>query len=193
MGTQAVHLALMFVSAMFTQMSWGAATSPEGTWKSNCLGGTTVSTFLFADDGSFDRTERQYLEHDCTKDGIEFRYRGQWSTESSDSFTRSGPLPLDLELASVQVTLLDSFLVWSHNLTKFCGYSDWTVGQPKDVTGLDCQGLKVPPKGDLLHTIFNLEDKMLLLGRGDDKHPGDLPSTRHIELANDHPLFLQNP
>jgi hypothetical protein len=74
---------------------------------------------------------------------------------------------LDITIQKFFLTLLTSADVESANQDNECGASDWTLGKPKDVTGLVCKSLQIDLKsGDTMKNLYEIDTEKNLLFLG---------------------------
>lgn len=97
----------------------------------------------------------------------------------SKSETDPTILNVDTVLQSLTETVLDQPTAILFNKIEHCGFTDWTVGQEKDVTGLDC-GAK---KGETVYSVVKITGDQLQLGESDAVNDGTTPERRHKNLG----------
>ncbi len=132
-------------------------------------------------------------DSECSKELAEVQVGG--------SFARPGRgIPegeaLDLTTAKVTMIPLASKVALGMSIARTCGYGDWKVGKPKDVTG--CKDLGMPAAGDMHFDLFAIkthpakaaaevrltEVETLQFGKRDGDHDGTTPETRPDQLGD---------
>lgn len=65
------------------------------------------------------------------------------------------------------------------NLAYWCSKNNWQKDVEIEVTGMNCGDFTPPYKGEILYSIYKVEEKSLFLGRGDSNFNGSTESRRH--------------
>jgi len=65
------------------------------------------------------------------------------------------------------------------NLAYWCSKNNWQKDIETEVTGLTCGDFIPPQKGEVLYSIFKIEEKSLFLGQGSSDFNGSTESRRH--------------
>lgn len=89
-------------------------------------------------------------------------------------------IAIDLTVVSSIATLKTEARRNQYNASSSCGISDWAIGVPRSVSGLTCDGLKIPNIGDLIPGIYKITGDTLRVGL-----PFEPPYTRPTELDPD--------
>src|SRR5262249_23702257 len=97
-------------------------------------------------------------------------------------------IQLDLTVVRVERAPLDASLAAVFNADRYCGFTDWTMNQFKDVTGLICGNLPVARAGSKRYDLYRVDIPTLTLqlgamdtvndGTDVTKRPGRLDTAR---------------
>jgi len=93
---------------------------------------------------------------------------------------------IDLTYVSTAYTPLTAEVAEALNLIHWCGLEGWKKDESQTVSGQECGDFKVPAKGTMLYSIYELknEDKELSLGEATMDHLGLTPESRHEKLSS---------
>jgi len=98
----------------------------------------------------------------------------------------SGAHEFNQTIEKILFTLFDAGYAQSYNDDNWCGFSDWAVGIPKDISGRTCRQSVHPAHGATRFGIYRVDTVggrlALSLGRGDSTHDGQSPTRRPVEL-----------
>lgn len=109
-----------------------------GTWLLSCQQ-TSFTTELVVDATSYDATTTTYTDGTCVDPLFTDVYSNTYLTGQSVTSTNGLPATeLDVTLTTVERTLHTDIMVMGYNASTSCGYSDWEIDVPKDITGRDC-------------------------------------------------------
>jgi hypothetical protein len=103
----------------------------------------------------------------------------------------NGIFALDNTIVSAAETPLSQSFVSQYNDDNYCGYSDWEIGVPKDVTGRQCDEDDEPINaGDIDYNIIKYDNGTVWLGfyPQDDDLTGTTPANRPTELDTQHEM-----
>ena len=118
------------------------------------------------------------LFHGAQKYDMVLKYLVTGSSEAV-----AGGMNIDYEFVKVLETALDDQTATQNNSHHECGYTDWEVGVPKDVTGIACDENHpeehMPAAGIKDYSIYKIENDKIYFGDDDiDNHRGETPETR---------------
>jgi hypothetical protein len=143
-------------------------TNYVGLYKTDCIANSvldlshTIRTVDIQADGGFSRTEEYFGSDNCQDSGLKLRVDG--------TVQEKGDLPENPELDMLNFSVSDVFITVNSdalratlNTTKFCGISDWAVGQEREVSGADCRGFTIK-KGDVVQEVVDDRDGTLYFG-----------------------------
>ncbi|UYL07396.1 hypothetical protein B9G69_010100 [Bdellovibrio sp. SKB1291214] len=180
----------IFVLMGCTKEDLFPSTSLEGgTWITGCsYSGTSsiygINTARFAG-GSFYQSATAYGAG-CTSGIAKMEITGTYSIGSK--LATSGSVELDLKVATLTLTPLNSTLVSNYNNLTYCGYSDWAIGVAKDVAGRTCDGSTQAAVGEMIYDIYNINQYSipefnivqgnLSFGYNHSSHDGKTPAKR---------------
>lgn len=79
---------------------------------------------------------------------------------------------LDRTVASIKLTPLSALGVSNLNSSSFCGFSDWAVNVPREISGLTCNGQVIPAGGTTYYDLFtiwpySIDDPYVGITKGD--------------------------
>ncbi len=144
-------------------------TNYVGLYKTDCVANSvldlshTIRTIDIQADGGFSRTEEYFGSDSCQDSGLKLRVDG--------TVQEKGDLPenpqldmLNFSVSDVFITVNSEALQKTLNATKFCGVSDWAVGQERTVSGADCRGFTIK-KGDVIQEVVDDREGTLYFGR----------------------------
>lgn len=95
---------------------------------------------------------------------------------------------MDFRFESVLFIPRVSAIANQFNQKQLCGFTDWTVSQAKDVSGLVCdlfppaKPLKVPSNGEMRYGIYSIDANKLYLGKLTREWNATRPELRPREL-----------
>lgn len=143
-------------------------TNYVGLYKTDCIANTvldlshTVRTVDIQADGGFTRGEEYFSDDNCQQSALQLRVGG--------TVQEKGDLPEDPKLDMLNFSVSDVYIKVNSealkdtlNSTNFCGFSDWTVGQERDVSGADCSGFTIK-KGDVIQEVVDDREGTLYFG-----------------------------
>ena len=150
-----------------------AAATPDLTgsvWRSPCAadedGGSVVTEISFTDNMLIALTNN-YSDIACRVATESF---GSNSTYTLGQDTKvEGAVSIDLTLTALTIAPGSDKIANLLNQARYCGYSDWAIGQAKDVTGNSCVG-DSPKVGSQLFSILSVQigaDGKQILAFGD--------------------------
>ena len=92
---------------------------------------------------------------------------------------------IDLTHVSTAYTPLSAEVAEALNLIRWCGLDGWKKDESQSIAGQECGDFKVPEKGKMLYSIYELKNngKDLFLGEGTIARPGTTPENRHDKLS----------
>ncbi len=159
----------------------------EGTWQGSCTNfssGSFQSSGLespVVSDTNVSINTNTYSTADCSG-AIADTLSINAGYVSSVSSTDPSLFNVDLTQQSITWTVFDQTTVDIFNAASTCGFSNWTVGVPKDVTNLSCvSGITI---GKVLYSIAKVSGTQLQLGQADSSHDGSTPALRHVVLSS---------
>jgi|GEM_PF-6579680 hypothetical protein len=92
---------------------------------------------------------------------------------------------IDLTHIATAYTPLTAEVAEALNLIRWCGLDGWKKDEAQSIAGQECGDFKVPSKGQMLYSIFELKNdgKDLFLGEATVAKPGTTPENRHEKLS----------
>ena len=158
----------------------GPAGDLQGTWESTCLAATSfglTETSRIAITGQeFTQTGRVSASGNCSTNDVEVTLTGQYQRRAQVS---GAIYQIDTTFATARIKPITVLGAEMLKLAGWCGFSDWAVGQEKDVTaktGADRCFQKLPAT---IYTIYTVEGGRLYFGKGGDVTQ---PARRPVEL-----------
>ncbi|WP_141733456.1 hypothetical protein [Oligoflexus tunisiensis] len=140
-----------------------------GLYKTDCIASTaldlshSIRTVDIQADGGFSRTEEYFGDEACQDSGLALRVDG--------TVQEKGDLPenpqldmLNFSVNDVYITVNSDTLKDVLNTTRFCGITDWAVGQERNVAGADCRGFAIK-KGDVIQEVVDDREGTLYFGK----------------------------
>lgn len=152
-----------------------------GLYKTDCVASTvlglshTIRTVDLQADGGFSRGEAYFSDDKCQQSALELRVEGT-AQEKGDLPENPELDMLNFSVSEVYIKVNNEVLQTTLNTTSFCGFTDWAVGQERDVSGADCRGFTIK-KGDVIQevvddregTLYFANSFALLLNKTDDR------------------------
>lgn len=187
MKTFSIISAILFFAACSqtvvpTDSSSIATESIEGgAWQTGCDYADSmygISSVIFAN-GQFTQSATSYDTSSCSTGYFKVEITGTYILGGKLSASSSAE-KIDMTLAVLEFTPLDSSVVSTLNSMSFCGYSDWAINVGKDVTGRTCDSSPMPSAGDVSYDIYYISilDGSLNFGSHDASHDGTSDSQR---------------
>lgn len=114
----------------------------RGLYGTNCLEGSGLSAVkdMILREQTMEIVQTVYSDVHCTSPSYDFSFSGPYDLDETLGHLNYG-------YASIKLQALDDKLVQKFNETLLCGFGDWQLNVPKDVTGLDCGGQLIPARG----------------------------------------------
>ncbi|MES2746709.1 MAG: hypothetical protein V4655_14850 [Bdellovibrionota bacterium] len=135
----------------------------RGLYGTNCLEGNGASAIkdLLLRGQTMETVQTVYSDLHCESPSYDFSFSGPFEYNVVSGF-------FDYEYASIKLQVLDQNVVQQFNEAELCGIKDWTIGAPREVSGLDCGGQLIPSIGtkayDLIHENVSESDPSIQLG-----------------------------
>lgn len=133
-------------------------------------------------------TEANYLDNICHHPKIALTSEGRLTLPSPQAAQGN----IDFYFDSVTLTLLETGLVKLFNEKAICGFPQWELNQPHEITGGECdlfqtgKAVHIPKKDDARFGIYSLppeeNGQILLFGRLTPQQNGSTPERRPSEL-----------
>ncbi|MGE5086856.1 MAG: hypothetical protein ACM3MG_11185, partial [Bacillota bacterium] len=89
----------------------------------------------------------------------------------------------DMTTIQASYTSLSDVVTGVLNQIQWCGFTDWKTNEPKGVSGKVCEDYTPPRIGEVLYSIFKVNEKsQLFLGSPSKGMNGKTPATRYTEV-----------
>jgi hypothetical protein len=159
------------------------ATDLQRSWESDCLSSLTKTTATFAPTTLTTRVD-SFAATGCTNLSFSRAITYNYKTTGAS---------LDLSVVSYTLTPTSASWVSQFNTNSECGYTDWTLNQPKEIAGRTCNyfGGVTPAAGSPLYTIYSIQSSVLYLGKLTSSLDGSTPEKRPTTLSTDLPLHAK--
>jgi hypothetical protein len=170
-------LLLMILTPMLAQAE------VRGLYGTKCLEGNGVSAIkdLLLRDEIMETVQTVYSDRFCENPSYDFSFSGPYVYQEETGY-------FDYDYASIKLQALDQKVVEQFNEVALCGFQDWSLGRPKEVSGLDCGGQLLPSIGtrafDLIHEKGASSNPSLQLGRITEMNNGLSPESRPSEVED---------
>lgn len=153
----------------------------RGLYGTNCLEGAGLSAVkdMILREQTMEIVQTVYSDLLCTSPSYDFSFSGPYDLDETTGFLNYG-------YASIKLQALDGKLVQRFNETLLCGYGDWQLNVPKEVTGLDCGGQLIPARGSRAFDRIRSgpEDESIQLGLISETEDGLSEETRPTEFES---------
>lgn len=129
-----------------------------------------------------------YIDRYCEQPVHAYRYfRSYGIPNVQGSFTS-----IDYTVVRVEEVVLTNRFVELSNETEACGFSNWKLGIPKDVTGRKCgSGDPHPEAGIMIYDIYKVINGFLYFGQMNQSKDGSSPERRPV-LLDDEYIMARN-
>jgi hypothetical protein len=118
----------------------------------------------------------QYSDRECNVLGFEIAQSGTYERSGED---------FDHTLTSIVMTLQSEDVVKHSNQTLFCGYSDWKIGESRDISGRRCGPFAMPIVGKKSFDLLRLKDGGLTFGGFPRENTFESPTLRPKQTNTD--------
>ena len=160
---------------------------PSGNWATDCVSGVERRQSYVS---NFVRTEETFFTAlNCEQPNVRFITTGHVSALTPDP--QSEHRKINFTYQQVDLSLHRAELVSHFNQRRVCGFSDWQLNEPKEITGLNCELFqtgtvtRVAAAGDRRYGIYAIEGDRLYYGQlsistdgsSEDKRPKVLNRT----------------
>lgn len=177
------YLAIPFLVGFSLSLSaFGARAPLDGTWLSNCYTEQNETTYakdsMTFDGNNLDLLVTDFADSQCATQSFAAEVKATYQ-DGAHSITVPDATEVDETVTSIGLVFYAPNLIATLNEMKLCGYSDWAVGQMKDVTGKTCNNQEMPKQGDRSYDIYEiLSDKTLVTGMVTKDYDGSTPEKR---------------
>lgn len=176
----------------------GKNNSPESLgdtaniFKSPCSSSDTDSMYVQEEISSEQWIERLvfFSNSSCQNKSDDLQYimsiteAGETSAALDNTGIIKNVKKIDMTLVKILITIFDPIYVAQNNQSAYCGYTDWLVGVPKDVTGMSCSGVNNPIAGTKLYGLYLIEGSKLYMHLKDIEHSGTSDATRPVKITD---------
>lgn len=101
-------------------------------------------------------TTIMFSTQDCQTENLNVVVKGRFNTTRKSDFFHTPE--------TVEMTLRSQAVVDHYNKNSICGFSDWILGQSREVSGKFCNPYDMPKADQLSFDIFQLKDGYLSFG-----------------------------
>ena len=133
----------------------------RGLYGTNCLEHAGISAVkdMILREQTMEIVQTVYSDLSCALPSYDFSFSGPYDLDATNGFLNYG-------YASIKLQALDEKLVQRFNETLLCGFSDWQLNVPKEVSGLECGGQLIPASGSRAYDRIKSrpEDESIQLG-----------------------------
>lgn len=156
-----------------------AAGQLEGAWSQACRNGVERTEHF--SDHIATLWERFYEDAICSSSSIEIRANGLFSI---GGLLRSpeGARELDFQFQAVSIRVLNERARRYFTEKKMCGYSQWSTGEWKEITGRICEfsspSMQVPLAGEWRFGLYRIEKNLLFFGKLSLEYDARTPERR---------------
>lgn len=156
------------LSLLFSLWAVASDGALDGRWTQPCRTGYQREELFAGERVTY--SEKNFLDVLCQKPGLEIRSEGTW-VDQGHVLKPLGGRAMDFTFERVSVTVSSDTYVSFYNQISLCGFSDWSVGTTRDITGLECdffnngRPMKVPARGNQRFGIYKLERGELWFGQ----------------------------
>ncbi|MDG0815833.1 hypothetical protein [Bdellovibrio svalbardensis] len=171
-------IAAFFISNLvFAQ----ATTSLDGLYQRPCFVADTdaLTTEISIEKNQWKIQHIAYEDEKCEKAYLIYEVDYKVKSENNRD--------LDMTAIEVSYMTLSDEVSQALNMVHYCGFEDWKTKTKKIVTGRVCDEFQAPASGDILYSIFTLNQKAdakweLFLGTASATGDGKTPETRHDQV-----------
>lgn len=156
----------------------------NGVWVRPCNQGQMQIQFFEAEKNYSD--DLFFQDQACQKPLMSFSYDGLYQLRTGE---------MDYQFSRVSITVYSNELLQNFKTRKVCGFTNWSLNSPREITGLRCaffseKEMQVPNNGEGRFGIWKVENRKLYFGKLTPSHPATSPETRPIEW-DPRPYFKQ--
>lgn len=173
------NLALLVVVNLISLKSF-ANPSLEGIWETGCQGGLKKEQLIKLP--FVDVLELFHKDKDCQS--LSFKFR----TSGTLLFNKENPSWIDFTYQQIQLTVYVEAVINDLNERAVCGKTDWKLGEPQTITGLQCalfnvnKPTPIPKQNDQKFGIYSVVDDQLFYGQMSPEADGSSPLKRPVNL-----------
>ncbi|WP_413558324.1 hypothetical protein [Bdellovibrio sp. HCB209] len=149
-----INLILIFSNIVFAAPSINF----DGAYSKPCQKYETVSSSeqLQITDQSWIRSYQLFSDSECAAPSVQ--------TDYSYKVLRTYQM-IDMTVLKVQMTAMTESVAEKFNQTNYCGFTDWSVGQSKDVSGVKCGAVAMSSVGSMVYSVLYGEKDSTRKGR----------------------------
>ncbi len=137
----------------------------EGVWDGTCKGDYRWY-IQFGGEGNFRQSLELMSSDECSSHDLEDYRDGPYSV----SYDQNGDLTLTWRIDEYYRVLKAEYLVRIYNANGYCGFTDWELDLPKEITDIDCGGSSnVPTEFSMIEG--SIDGDTLFLGRTNSGEP----------------------
>lgn len=153
----------------------------RGLYGTHCLEGKGISAVkdLLFREQTLETVQTVFADLTCEIPSYDFSFSGPYDLD-----TETGHL--DYAYASIKLQALSETVVAKFNEASLCGFTDWKINKPKEVSGLDCGGQLIPVKDTRAFDLVKESpfDASVQLGLITDQEDGLSSAARPTRLEN---------
>lgn len=170
----------MLIFLFLSQFLWSATPKTQalqGHWVQPCQT-QTIRAEVFAGT-SVSLIERYNYRPDCSEPLMEIQNIGTFTTEGRH---------MDFTFERITITLWHDLMIQDFNGRSVCGFSDWKIGETRDVTGMYCalitggKPVKISDPGSQRFGIYKIEKEKLYFGQLEPGHDALTPEKRPVHF-----------
>lgn len=152
----------------------------DGKWKQECRIGTErLETFT---SNRAILSEKAFEDSLCSSPSIEIISSGSF-TLGNAVLVPHDAREIDFLFDKVSAVLYSQVAVEKFNSSSMCGFTDWKIGQSKEITGLFCafytgNPTPIPKSGEARYGVFRLIGNRLFFGKLSQEYDSRTPDKR---------------
>ena len=144
-------------------------TEVEGNWLTNCIllsDNTSVIRDLVVEGKNVTSTNEYHSDSSCQTDSLQMKFSYTSLVLTSDVTFESGATgkKFTLDVEKYSRTPKSQSMVNTYNNDSRCGFSNWSLNNEKEFTGLTCAGTAYPVKNTTMYNMYRLSGNNLYLG-----------------------------
>lgn len=168
---------------LLSPVLFGQTLDLSGEWITPCDRGLRKTQVIDGDVA----TTTEFFHHDrfCNVESFRFKTAGTIKTFPNQ------PAWIDFAYSEIEITVFVKEVVEDFNARKVCGFTNWSVAMPQQITGLNCalfnmnKETKIPSAGDMKFGIYKIETDHLYYGQMTKEKDSSSPEKRPSEFSPD--------
>lgn len=133
-----------------------------GSWRlrQNCSSvsyGYVKNSAVYEASGMFTRKSEVYPDSSCATKHVTEEIQGTYSLGTFTDNMLSTKTDLNLTYVAVLWTPATTAVANGYNMANLCGFNDWAVGVPKDVSGRTCDTATILASGATVYTFYKYQ------------------------------------